>query len=43
LPIEKRDKFVKEIVERYIKKHPIDADGVIHLTMMRLEAEACKT
>ena len=42
LPIEKRDKFVKEIVKRYIKNHPIDADGVIHLIMMRLEVEACK-
>ena len=42
LTIEKRDKFVKEIVKRYIKNHPIDADCVIHLNMMRLEVEACK-
>jgi len=42
LPIEKRDKFVKEIVKRYIKNHPIDADGVVHLGMMRLEVEAYK-
>jgi trans-aconitate 2-methyltransferase len=42
LPIEKREKFVKEIVQRYIKNHPIDADGVVHLGMMRLEVEACK-
>ena len=42
LPIEKRDKFVKEIVERYMKNHPIDADGVVHLGMIRLEVEACK-
>jgi trans-aconitate 2-methyltransferase len=42
LPIEKRDKFVKEIVERYLKNHPMDSDGVIHLGMMRLEVEAFK-
>jgi trans-aconitate 2-methyltransferase len=42
LPIEKRDMFVKEIVERYIKNHPIEADGVVHLGMIRLEVEAYK-
>ena len=42
LPFEKRDKFVKEIVKRYIKNHPIDADGIVHLGMIRLEVEACK-
>jgi trans-aconitate methyltransferase len=42
LPIEKWDKFVKEIVQRYIKNHPIDADGGVHLGKMRLEVEACK-
>jgi len=42
LLIEKRDKFEEEIVKRYIKNHPIDADGVLHLGMMRLEVEAYK-
>jgi len=42
LPIEKRDKFVKEIVKRYIKNHPIGADSVVHLGMIRLEVEAYK-
>jgi trans-aconitate 2-methyltransferase len=42
LPIEKRDSFVKEIVERYLKNHPMDADDIVHLGMMRLEVEACK-
>ena len=42
LPIEKRELFVKEIVHRYLKNHPIDADGVVHLGMMRLEVEAFK-
>ncbi len=42
LPIETRDKFVKKIVEHYIKNHPKDADGVVHLGMIRLEVEAYK-
>ncbi|HLN89175.1 MAG TPA: methyltransferase domain-containing protein [Candidatus Binatia bacterium] len=42
LPIEKRDVFVKEIVARYLKNHPADIKGVVHLGMMRLEVEAYK-
>jgi len=42
LPVELRDLFVKEIVCRYLKNHPIGLDGVVHLGMMRLEIEACK-
>jgi trans-aconitate 2-methyltransferase len=42
LPVELRDLFVKEIVRRYLKKHPIDVDGIVHLGMIRLEIEACK-
>ena len=42
LPVEKRDLFVKEIVDRYLKNHPADADGAVHLGMMRLEVEATK-
>ncbi len=42
LPLEKRDLFVKEIAGRYLKNHPADTDGIVHLGMMRLEVEACK-
>jgi trans-aconitate 2-methyltransferase len=42
LPVKLKDLFVKEIVCRYLKNHPIGADGVVHLGMMRLEVEACK-
>ncbi len=42
LPIEKRDLFVQEIVDRYLKGHPVDADGTVRLGMMRLEVEAYK-
>jgi trans-aconitate methyltransferase len=42
LPIEKRDLFVKEIVDRYLKNYPAGAEGTVHLGMMRLEVEAYK-
>lgn len=42
LPPKIRDDFVKEIVNRYLKKHPIDQAGIVHLNMMRLEVEATK-
>jgi trans-aconitate 2-methyltransferase len=42
LPTEKRDLFVKEIVASYLKNHPADTNGVVHLGMMRLEVEAYK-
>ena len=42
LPIEKRDLFVKEIVNRYLTNHPADGEGVVHLGMVRLEVEASK-
>jgi trans-aconitate 2-methyltransferase len=42
LPIELRDGFVKEIVNRYLKNHPADTDDAVHLGMVRLEVEAYK-
>ncbi len=42
LPIEQRGAFVKEIVARYIRNHPADAEGIVHLNMVRLEVEARK-
>jgi trans-aconitate 2-methyltransferase len=42
VPIELRDKFVKEIVKRYLKNHPKDSNDIINLDMIRLEVEACK-
>jgi len=42
LPVELRPKFVELIVNRYLKEHPADAEGTIHVGMMRLEAEAHK-
>jgi trans-aconitate methyltransferase len=42
LPLELRPKFVEQIVNRYLKEHPIDIEGTVHVGMMRLEVEACK-
>jgi hypothetical protein len=35
-----RDKFVAEIVERYVERCPLDNEDQIHVQMMRLEVEA---
>jgi trans-aconitate 2-methyltransferase len=42
LPAELRQKFIKEIVNRYLQGHPIDDAGIVHVGMMRIEVEACK-
>jgi trans-aconitate 2-methyltransferase len=42
LPDELRQKFIKEIINRYLQEHPIDDVGIVHVGMMRLEVEACK-
>jgi trans-aconitate 2-methyltransferase len=42
LPEELRAKFVAEIVQRYLSEHPADAEGVVHVGMMRIEVEAFK-
>ncbi len=42
IPVEMRDDFVKEIVNRYLADYPVDDEGVVHLDMMRLEVEAQK-
>jgi trans-aconitate methyltransferase len=43
LPIELRPKFVELIVSRYLERYPSDSTGVVHVKMMRIEAEACKS
>ncbi len=42
VPAELREGFVKEIVDRYLAKYGTDAEGTIHLGMVRLEVEAQK-
>lgn len=43
VPIERQNDFIKQIVNRYIEKHPADAQGIVHLGMVRLEVEAIKS
>ena len=42
IPVELRPKFVELIVNRYLERHSADAEGVVHVGMMRIEAEAYK-
>jgi trans-aconitate methyltransferase len=37
-----REKFVAAVTDRYIAKHPPDAEGRIHVRMVRLEIDAIK-
>lgn len=42
LPEELREEFINELADRYIKKYPLDRDGLVHIAMVRLEVEAEK-
>ena len=37
-----REQFIAAVVERYVAKHPIDAKGLVHVRMVRLEIDAAK-
>jgi trans-aconitate methyltransferase len=40
VPVHLREKFIAQIVERYMKIYPSDSEGYIHVSMIRLEVEA---
>lgn len=42
LPEELKKPFVDELASRYTRIHPISADGLVHMGMIRLEVEAQK-
>jgi trans-aconitate methyltransferase len=42
LPRERREEFIREIVDRYAELHPPDGKGLLHVAMVRLEVEAEK-
>jgi trans-aconitate 2-methyltransferase len=42
LPVELRDGFIAEVVDTYLERHPLDAEGNAHVAMVRLEVEASK-
>jgi trans-aconitate methyltransferase len=41
-PEKLREEFINELTDRYIKSHPLDKDGFVHIKMMRLEIEVEK-
>jgi len=42
VPVELQQAFLDESVAEYLKAHPVDAQGNVHLDMVRLEVEAVK-
>jgi trans-aconitate methyltransferase len=42
VPKDLQENFIYEVVDRYVMEHPLDADGVVHVGMVRLEVEAEK-
>jgi len=42
VPEELREEFIASVTERYVTKHPPDAEGWIHVRMVRLEIDAVK-
>ena len=42
LPEGERSGFVRAIIDEYLVRYPVGADGLIHIRMVRLEAEAKK-
>jgi trans-aconitate methyltransferase len=42
VPDQLRGKFIDALVDEYIDRHPLDAEGKVHVPMVRLEVEAVK-
>jgi trans-aconitate methyltransferase len=42
LPKEEQPAFIEEFIDEYLAMYPADADGIIHIGMVRLEVEAIK-
>jgi hypothetical protein len=36
------EEFIGAVTDRYVAKHPPDADGRVHVRMVRLEIDAVK-
>ena len=43
VPAPGKELFIENFVESYLKHHPLDADGIAHVQMKRLEVEAVKS
>jgi trans-aconitate methyltransferase len=42
VPENLREEFIEAVTQRYVTKHPPDADGKVHVKMVRLEIDAIK-
>lgn len=42
IPETMRQEFIEDIMDKYIEKHPLNGEGLIHIKMVRLEVEAIK-
>jgi trans-aconitate methyltransferase len=42
IPPDLREAFISEVVERYLSEHPPDGEGVVRVSMVRLEVEAVR-
>lgn len=42
IPEGRREEFIEALMDTYIKKHPLDGQGRVHVEMVRLEVEAQK-
>ena len=42
VPENVREEFIAAVVERYVAKHPVDAKGLVHVRMVRLEIDAVR-
>jgi trans-aconitate 2-methyltransferase len=42
VPENLREEFIAAVTQRYVAKHPLDADGKVHVKMVRLEIDATK-
>ena len=43
VPEQKRDRFIVQFVDLYLANNPLDEQGLTHVSMVRLEVDACKT
>jgi trans-aconitate methyltransferase len=42
VPENVREEFIAAVIECYVVKHPLDAEGIVHVKMVRLEIDAIK-
>jgi hypothetical protein len=42
VPENLREEFIAAVTQRYVAKHPPDAEGKVHVRMVRLEIDAVK-